>query len=63
VRRLVGNAAATELTTSPSLLRPETKGVVQRFNRSLRYEHPCQREIEQAAELASIFHEGSHNLL
>ena len=31
---------------------PETNGVVERFNRSLEYEHLCQREISDAAELA-----------
>jgi putative transposase len=31
---------------------PETNGVVERFNRSLKYEHLYQREISQAAELA-----------
>jgi putative transposase len=31
---------------------PETNGVVERFNRSLKYEHLYQREIADAAELA-----------
>jgi putative transposase len=31
---------------------PQTNGVVERFNRSLKYEHLYQREIGQAAELA-----------
>jgi transposase InsO family protein len=31
---------------------PETNGVVERFHRSLKYEHLYQREISQAAELA-----------
>jgi transposase InsO family protein len=31
---------------------PETNGVVERFNRSLKYEHLYQREIANAAELA-----------
>lgn len=31
---------------------PETNGVVERFNRSLKYEHLSQREIANAAELA-----------
>ncbi len=31
---------------------PETNGVVERFNRSLEYEHLYQREIETAADLA-----------
>jgi len=31
---------------------PETNGVVERFNRSLKYEHLYQREIDQAATLA-----------
>jgi hypothetical protein len=31
---------------------PETNGVVERFNQSLKYEHLYQREIDQAATLA-----------
>ncbi len=31
---------------------PETNGVVERFHRSLKYEHLYQREIEQAPTLA-----------
>jgi putative transposase len=31
---------------------PQTNGVVERFNQSLKYEHLYQREISQAAELA-----------
>jgi transposase InsO family protein len=31
---------------------PQTNGVVERFNQSLKYEHLYQREIDQAAELA-----------
>jgi transposase InsO family protein len=49
--RRLGGSLAEHIRTRHHA--PETSGVVERFNRSLKYEHLYQREIEQAAELAA----------